>query len=165
MEALPIHHVKGDNCYCLDGGFNRDCFGIDYMGKLKGMHVPLQLVKPIGATVNGVTTNMSVVVAIIKDDIHSSLQLLEDLALLLDTLRQYNIGDSLLVQTHFCHEEEDNKTALFDRMHKRLKVIEKTDAAKYTRIMQTIQPPGVSVWLASAMDNTHLHCCVLRYAP
>jgi hypothetical protein len=135
------------------------------MGKLKGMHVPLQLVKPIGATVNGVTTNMSVVVAIIKDDIHSSLQLLEDLALLLDTLRQYNIGDSLLVQTHFCHEEEDNKTALFDRMHKRLKVIEKTDAAKYTRIMQTIQPPGVSVWLASAMDNTHLHCCVLRYAP
>jgi hypothetical protein len=82
------------------------------------------------------------VAAIIKDGIHSSLQLSEDLALFLDTLRQYNIGDSLLVQTHFCHEEEDNKAALFDRMHKRLKVIEKTYAAKYTRIMQAIQPLG-----------------------
>jgi hypothetical protein len=106
-----------------------------------------------------------VVAAIIKHGIHSSLQLPEDLALLLDTLRPYNIGDSLLVQTHFCHEEKDNKAVLFDRMHNRLKVIEKTDVAKYTKIMQTIQPPGASVWLASAMDSTHLHCCVLRYAP
>jgi hypothetical protein len=107
----------------------------------------------------------SVVAAIIKDGIHSSLQLSEDLALLLDILRQYNIGDSLLVQIHFCHEEKDNKAALFDRMHKRLKVIEKTHAAKYTRIMQAKQPPGASVWLAIAMDSTLLHCCVLRYAP
>jgi hypothetical protein len=106
-----------------------------------------------------------VVAAIIKDDLHSSLQLLEDLALLLDTLRQYNIGDSLLVQIHFCHEEEDNKAALFNRMHKRLKVIEKTHAAKYTRIMQAIQSSGASVWWASAMDSAHHHCCVLRYAP
>jgi hypothetical protein len=84
----------------------------------------------------------SVVAAIIKDGILSSLQLPEDLALFLDTLRQYNIGDSLLVQTHFCHEEKDKKAALFDRMHKRLKNIEKTYAGKYTRIMQATQPLG-----------------------
>ncbi|PNT65646.1 hypothetical protein BRADI_3g00066v3 [Brachypodium distachyon] len=151
--------------YALAGSFNRDSFGIDQMGCLRGMTSLLPLVRTISSIVDGVKNNMAIVAAIIENGIHASLQIPQDLTHLLDGLKNYPIGFSLMVQSHICHEEEDNKTALFVRMYKRLKVLEKIDPAKHGQILQSIQQiSGTNLWLASAMSNTHLHC-VLRYSP
>lgn len=156
--------------YALDGIISKDLFGIDYMGSLRGMASLLPSVKLISDIVDGVENNMAVVAGIIENGIHANLRIPQDLAHLIHGLKNYNIGYSPLVQSHICHEEEDMKTAIFARMYKRLRVIEKMDPNTYANIVQAMQarlamqPPAASLWLLGAMPNTHLHC-VLRYTP
>jgi hypothetical protein len=153
---IDLLHAEG---FSLDGSFALADFAVDSMGFLKGQYTLLVKVKRLAGNMR--RNDMHTLAYVIQQEIHGGAgDLPADLSALLSLLRTYRRRIAPLVLNHCSHDVESMKSALFLKMHDRLKVLEVMDKNLFNQVIANISDS--TTWKNIASLNVHIQH-VMRY--